>query len=44
MKVEDDAVRVAEKVIAKWGRIDVLVNNSGAITYDTPVWATTMEQ
>ena len=27
-----------------WGRIDVLVNNAGGITYDTPVWATTMEQ
>ena len=41
---DDDAARVVESVIEKWGRIDVLVNNAGIITYDTPVWATTMEQ
>ena len=41
---DDDAGRVAEEVIGKWGRIDVLVNNAGVITYDTPLWATTMEQ
>ena len=41
---DDDAGRVAEEVIGKWGRIDVLVNNAGVITYGTPLWATTMEQ
>ena len=41
---QDDAVRVVEQVIGKWGRIDLLVNNAGVLTYDTPVWATTMEQ
>ena len=41
---DDDAGRVAEEVIGTWGRIDVLVNNAGVITYDTPLWATTMEQ
>ena len=41
---QDDAVRVVEQVIGKWGRIDLLVNNAGVITYRTPVWATTMEQ
>ena len=41
---DDDAARVVEHVIEKWSRIDVLVNNAGIITYDTPVWATTMEQ
>ena len=41
---EGDADRVAEEVIGTWGRIDVLVNNAGVITYDTPLWATTMEQ
>ena len=41
---QDDAVQVVEQVIGKWGRIDLLVNNAGIITYDTPVWATTMEQ
>ena len=41
---DGDASRVAEEGIGMWGRIDVLVNNAGIITYDTPVWATTMEQ
>ena len=41
---EGDADRVADEVIETWGRIDVLVNNAGVITYDTPLWATTMEQ
>ena len=41
---ENDAARVVAEVIAKWGRIDVLVNNSGVTTYHTPVWETTMEQ
>ena len=40
----DDAVRVAEAVIGKWGQVDILVNNAGVITYHTPVWATTIEQ
>ena len=39
---QEDAVRVVEQVIGKWGRIDLLVNNAGIITYHTPVWATTM--
>ncbi|MYC28736.1 MAG: SDR family oxidoreductase [Chloroflexi bacterium] len=41
---EADAARVAEEVVGKWGGIDILVNNAGVITYDTPVWETTMEQ
>lgn len=41
---EADAARVAEEVVAQWGGIDILVNNAGVITYDTPVWETTMEQ
>ena len=41
---DDDAARVAGEVSGTLGRIDLLVNNSGVITYDTPVWATTMEQ
>ena len=41
---DDDADRVAEEVNGKWGQIDVLVNNAGVVTYDTPLWATTMEQ
>lgn len=41
---EGDADRVAEAVIGTWGQIDLLVNNAGVITYDTPLWATTMEQ
>ena len=41
---EDDAARVTEQVIEKWGQIDVLVNNAGVITYHTPVWDTTVEQ
>ena len=41
---EDDAAAVVEEVIANWGRIDVLVNNSGVTNYNTQVWATTMEE
>ena len=41
---EADAAGVAEEIVSKWGGIDILVNNAGVITYDTPVWETTMEQ
>ena len=41
---DDVADRVAKEVIGTWGRIDVLINNAGIITYDIPLWATTMEQ
>ena len=41
---DDDADRVAEEVIVRWGRINVLVNNAGVITYDTPVWETALER
>ena len=40
----EEAVRVANQVVANWGGIDILVNNAGVITYNTPVWATTIEQ
>ena len=41
---DDEATRVVDEVFATWGRIDVLVNNAGVITYDTPLWATTLDQ
>ena len=41
---ESYAVRAVEEVTGRWGRIDLLVNNAGVITCQTPVWATTMEQ
>ena len=41
---DDEAALVVDEGIATWGRIDVLVNNAEVITYDTPVWATTVEQ
>ena len=41
---DGDASRVVEQVIANWGTVDLLVNNAGVITYNTPVWETTMEQ
>ena len=44
VKKADDAAAVVEEVIARWGRIDVLVNNSGVANYKTQVWATTMEE
>ena len=40
----EEAVRVANQVVSNWGRIDILVNNAGVITYNTPVWSTTIEQ
>ena len=41
---EDDAAAVVQAIMDQWGRIDLLVNNAGVITYDVPVWETTMEQ
>jgi len=41
---EADAIRVSQEIVDKWSEIDLLVNNAGVITYDTPVWETTMEQ
>ena len=41
---DDEAALVVDEVIATWGRIDVLVNNAGVITYNTPAWATTLDQ
>ena len=41
---DDEATRVVDEVVATWGRIDVLVNNAGVITYNTPLWATTLDQ
>ena len=41
---DDEPAHVVNEVIATWGQIDLLVNNAGVITYDTPVWATTVEQ
>lgn len=38
------AFSVVAEVIGKWGAIDLLVNNAGVITYETPVWQATMEQ
>ena len=41
---EEDAAAVARETADRWGRLDLLVNNAGVITYDVPVWETTMEQ
>lgn len=41
---EEDAAAVAQQIMDRWGRLDLLVNNAGVITYDVPVWETTMEQ
>ena len=40
----EDAELVAQRVIETWKQIDILANNAGVITYDTPVWETTPEQ
>ena len=40
----DDAARVVGEVIGTLGRTGLMVNNSGVITYETPLWATTLEQ
>ncbi|MDE2778894.1 MAG: SDR family NAD(P)-dependent oxidoreductase [Chloroflexota bacterium] len=41
---EDDASAVSREIVDRWGRLDLLVNNAGVITYDVPVWETAMEQ
>lgn len=40
----DDAERAARQAVDQFGRLDILVNNAGVIIYDTPVWATSIEQ
>lgn len=40
----EDADRAARHTVDRFGRIDILVNNAGVIIYDTPVWATTVQQ
>ena len=40
----DDPERAVDQVTRIWGRIDILANNAGVITYHTPVWETSIEQ
>lgn len=42
--VDDQVSEAVSQILSAWGRIDILVNNAGVIIYDTPVWATTVEQ
>ena len=32
------------QVLSTWGQIDILVNNSGVVVYNTPTWATTVDE
>ena len=41
---DDEVFRAVDEVLATWGQIDILVNNAGVILYNTPVWATTVEE
>jgi 3-oxoacyl-[acyl-carrier protein] reductase len=41
---DNGVVEAVAEVLSAWGRIDILVNNAGIIQYDTPVWATTVEE
>ena len=41
---DDEVYESVRQVVSTWGQIDILVNNAGIILYDTPVWATTVEQ
>ena len=41
---DNEVVRAVAEVLSDWGRIDILVNNAGIIQYDSPVWATTVEE
>ncbi len=40
---DTDVMAAVDRVLATWGRIDILVNSAGVIEYHTPVWETTIE-
>ncbi len=42
--VDEQVSEAVSQVLSTWGQIDILVNNAGVILYETPVWATTVEQ
>ena len=41
---EDQVFAAVGQVLESWGQIDILVNSAGIILYNTPVWATTVEE
>ena len=41
---DEEVARAVREIMSAWGQIDVLVNNAGVIMYNTPVWATTVDE
>ena len=41
---DHEVSKAVSEVMSAWGKIDILVNSAGVILYDTPVWATTVEE
>ena len=40
---DKEVVEAVRDVLSAWGQIDIMVNSAGVIMYDTPVWATAIE-
>lgn len=41
---DEEVSQAVNDVLSTWGQIDILVNNAAIITYNTPVWATPLDE
>lgn len=40
---DEETLEAVRQILATWGQIDILINNSAVMAYNSPVWATTVE-